>query len=157
MLYNIEKPIYKGIVMTITIAVIIVVIIAFIIYKKRSTSAKPKSREEQLFDKNSAQLLHIQKSDKYWGLYINYENQSLCCSETLKLQKKLIPKKTAPALPLKGCDKTLCRCHYVGVVEKRNETRREALDRRDEIRFEEDNDRRSGIERRSSTWVHHED
>ena len=139
------------------LATIIVVMIGYILYRKKATLAKPKSRQEELIEKNANNLMDIQDSDKVWGIYIDYDNEQLCCKNVLNFEKKHFSKKTAPSLPLKGCDRSLCRCHYVSLPEKRDKTRREHQDRRDEIRFEDDNDRRSGSERRSGIWVHHDE
>ncbi len=139
------------------LATIIVVIIGYILYRKKATLAKPKSRQEELIEKNANNLMDIQDSDKVWGVFVDYGNEQLCCKKVLQLEKKHISKKLAPILPLDGCDRALCRCYYVGLTEKRDETRREHQDRRDEIRFEDENDRRSGVERRSGIWVHHDE
>ena len=139
------------------LATIVVVIIGYILYRKKAALTKPKSRQEELIEKNANNLMDIQDSDNVWGVYIGYDNEQLCCKSVLKLEKEHFSKKTAPSLPLNGCDRSLCRCHYISLSEKRSETRREHQDRRDEIRFEDDNDRRSGIERRSGIWVHHDE
>jgi hypothetical protein len=55
---------------------------------------------------------------------------------------------TAPKLPLPGCGVVECRCRYERVVNLRRRERREATDRRDEIRFETKIDRRSNPDRR---------
>ncbi len=137
--------------------IIVVVIIGYIIYRKRAALTKPKSRQEELIEKNANKLMDIQDSDRIWGVYIDYDNEQICCKNVLSLEKKPISKKIAPSLPLIGCDRLLCRCYYVSLTEKRSKTRREYQDRRDEIRFEDENDRRTGAERRSGVWVHHDD
>jgi hypothetical protein len=55
---------------------------------------------------------------------------------------------TAPKLPLPGCGIVECRCRYERVVNLRRKERREATDRRDEIRFETKIDRRGNPDRR---------
>jgi hypothetical protein len=55
---------------------------------------------------------------------------------------------TAPKLPLPGCGVVECRCRYERVVNLRRKERREASDRRDEIRFETKIDRRANPDRR---------
>ena len=55
---------------------------------------------------------------------------------------------TAPKLPLPGCGVVECRCRYERVVNLRRMERREATDRRDEIRFETKIDRRANPDRR---------
>ena len=55
---------------------------------------------------------------------------------------------TAPKLPLPGCGVVECRCRYERVVNLRRKERREAIDRRDEIRFETKIDRRANPDRR---------
>ncbi len=55
---------------------------------------------------------------------------------------------TAPKLPLPGCGVVECRCRYERVVNLRRKERREASDRRDEIRFETKIDRRAKPDRR---------
>ena len=55
---------------------------------------------------------------------------------------------TAPKLPLPGCGVVECRCRYERVVNLRRSERREAADRRDEIRFETKVDRRTSPDRR---------
>ena len=139
------------------LATIIVVIIGYILYRKKATLTKPKSRQEELIEKNANNLIALQDSDHIWGVFVDYKNEHLCCKIVLQLAKERISKKIAPTLPLDGCDRQLCRCYYVGLTEKRDKTRREQQDRRDEIRFEDDNDRRSGSERRSGIWVHHDE
>ncbi|PCH84998.1 MAG: hypothetical protein COB26_02090 [Piscirickettsiaceae bacterium] len=143
--------------MAITIAAIIVIILGCIFYKKKSSSTEPTNRQDALIEKNAATLLDLQESDRFWGVYIHFDNEALCCKNVVALHRKQLSKKTALQLPLKDCDKSLCRCRYVGIVEKRHKTRREVNDRRDEIRYEEKNDRRLGNERRSGIWVHHDE
>jgi hypothetical protein len=55
---------------------------------------------------------------------------------------------TSPKLPLPGCGVVECRCRYERVVNLRHRERREATDRRDEIRFETKVDRRTNPDRR---------
>jgi hypothetical protein len=55
---------------------------------------------------------------------------------------------TAPKLPLPGCGVVECRCRYERVVNLRRKERREATERRDEIRFETKIDRRANPDRR---------
>jgi hypothetical protein len=55
---------------------------------------------------------------------------------------------TAPKLPLPGCGVVECRCRYERIVNLRRKERREATDRRDEIRFETKIDRRANPDRR---------
>jgi hypothetical protein len=57
---------------------------------------------------------------------------------------------TSPKLPLPGCGVVECRCRYERVVNLRRRERREATDRRDEIRFQTKIDRRANPDRR--TW-----
>ncbi|PCI19557.1 MAG: hypothetical protein COB62_05455 [Piscirickettsiaceae bacterium] len=143
--------------MAITIAAIILAIIGFVFYKKQKKPVSSLSRQEQLIEKNAETLLDILETDHFWGLYIDYKNKHLCCKKALELDKEEIVKKIAPKLPLKGCDRPLCHCYYVGLVQQRHKTRRHNFDRREEIRFEDDNDRRDGDERRSGMWEHHDE
>jgi len=143
--------------MAITITAIIFLGIVIYFYYRNKKKPIALSRQEQLQKKSSSNLEEIQSSKRYWGAYIDYKNDTLCCAAVLKLQKKQYPKKLVPDIPLAGCDRPLCRCHYVAIIERREKTRRLNESRREEIRFEDNPDRRSKLERRSSMWQNHED
>ncbi len=55
----------------------------------------------------------------------------------------------APALPLPGCTRVNCQCHYERVLDRRRGERRSGEERRDAIRFP-DSDRRENPDRRRS-------
>ncbi|HIF18185.1 MAG TPA: hypothetical protein EYQ65_05435 [Cycloclasticus sp.] len=97
-------------------------------------------------------------SGKYWGLYIDYKNETQYCDAVLSLNKKHFPINSIPALPLDDCTQRACHCTHAGLIEKRtqkNNRRNKTNDRRDTIRFEDVSDRRAHMDRRSDNYVNH--
>ncbi|MGH8122271.1 MAG: hypothetical protein ACREPT_05820 [Rudaea sp.] len=55
---------------------------------------------------------------------------------------------SAPPVPLPGCSRADCRCHYERVVDRRRGERRTGEDRREVIRYQIEGDRRKNPDRR---------
>jgi hypothetical protein len=59
---------------------------------------------------------------------------------------------TAPPLPLPGCNALRCSCNYHGLLEHRNQARRNPMNRRETVRFDAERpERRSGERRHGYT------
>ena len=61
-----------------------------------------------------------------------------------------------PSLPLPDCNSGTCQCHYRAITEERRRQRRQAHDRRHELRIEGGEDRRKLHDRRKDQAEWHE-
>ena len=75
----------------------------------------------------------MRESGVFWGVIL----QNPGCDAAMELFEKNIPLTEAPDLPLQGCDAAQCSCSWKGLTEQRHETRRTHHDRRDSVRFED--------------------
>ena len=76
------------------------------------------------------------------------------CELTQWLDGRLFSRQDAIPLPMPGCNRAGCACHYEVVADRRRTDRRTASDRRDALRFEQKTSRRdAGADRRNrSAW-----
>ncbi len=90
-----------------------------------------------------------------WGKRLVVEKTDACQTARI-LAGQCFPNDQIPTLPLKGCGNAACRCVFEPVAERRSgDERRSGSERRDQIRFEDDKDRRTGKSRRKDehyTW-----
>jgi len=80
---------------------------------------------------------------------------SAACDHARSHVGKTFDALTAPALPMPGCNHTDCQCRYERAINRRRGERRVHSERRDEIRFQDKNDRRKNSDRRKAnrTWT----
>lgn len=71
------------------------------------------------------------------------------CPNATKISGRRVRGDRAISLFTLGCQPGRCSCHYLKVSDPRRQPRRLASDRRDEIRFSTDDDRRHNDDRRS--------
>lgn len=77
-----------------------------------------------------------------------------CCSAARSIRDRTFSSEDEVPLPLNTCDKKFCACKLRPVTDRRKINRREARDRRDEIRFDlNDNGRRKGSGRRKEEKI----
>jgi hypothetical protein len=92
------------------------------------------------------------------ALILRVQNADCACDNARKFANQTFLIAQAPTLPFKNCTRSDCRCRYERITERRKSKstgdRRIAIDRREEIRFEMKDDRRSGKDRRqrNNTW-----
>jgi hypothetical protein len=79
------------------------------------------------------------------------------CQTARQFAGKTFDRATAPKLPLAGCAHSECRCRFEAIADRRRRARREATDRRDQIRFTSKGDRRIAADRRrpNAVWELH--
>ena len=89
------------------------------------------------------------------ALILRVENPDHACENARKFANKTFLAADAPRLPFKDCTRVDCRCRYERVAERRKagSERRVSANRREEIRFEMKDDRRSGKDRRQTNNV----
>ena len=137
------------------IVVLVATVLLFIYFKKSFKNNTTKSTKTKSPDQRS-RLQSLINSGEYFGLTIDYANEAQCCPRVLHLKNEVFSFNNVPILPLDGCTKSTCRCKYIGLKNKRNFHRRENIQRREEVRFEESPDRRSHNEQRANVWFQHE-
>jgi hypothetical protein len=90
-----------------------------------------------------------------WGKRLVID-QATACQTARILAGQCFPMGKVPGLPLKDCGNSACRCHFEPMTERRSGAeRREGHERREQIRFEDQHERRSGKPRRKDehyTW-----
>jgi len=86
---------------------------------------------------------------------LRVQNPDCACENARKFADKTFVVADAPKLPFKDCTRADCRCRYERVAERRKigGERRVSTNRREEIRFEMKDDRRSGKDRRQKNNV----
>lgn len=73
----------------------------------------------------------------------------ICCKAARSISTVWYPDDDAPRLPLITCDQAAnCKCIWQRVLDRRVEWRRRTPDRRQAVRFEANDDRRTGRDRR---------
>lgn len=78
--------------------------------------------------------------------------QPSCCAAARRIESAWYPDAHAPVLPLSGCDHPdSCKCQWMRVLDRRMTHRRVHPDRREDIRFQENTDRRSRHDRRKDS------
>jgi hypothetical protein len=88
------------------------------------------------------------------GVVLRVQNPDCACENARKLADKTFLVGNAPQLPLKGCVRSDCSCRYQPITDRRTKgERRKGTSRREEIRFEMKDDRRSGKDRRQTNNV----
>ena len=126
--------------------------VVWFIRTRQPGSSKRKGGVRGSTDANS--LSSMRSSGQYWGLRVEVVDASSACEAVGEYRNKQLLINHAPELPLADCTSAVCRCHYVGLTERRtDDDRRVREDRREEIRFETDKgDRRKGNRRKSARW-----
>jgi hypothetical protein len=89
------------------------------------------------------------------ALVLRVQNVDCACENARKFADKTFRVADAPKLPFKDCGRVDCRCRYERIANRRkaNGERRINANRREEIRFEMKDDRRSGKDRRQTNNV----
>lgn len=88
------------------------------------------------------------------ALVLRVQNVDCACDNARKFADKTFRVADAPKLPLKDCGRVDCRCRYERIANRRKPgERRVKASRREEIRFEMKDDRRSGKDRRQTNNV----
>jgi hypothetical protein len=89
------------------------------------------------------------------ALVLRVPNADCACEKARNHIDKSFLVADAPTLPFKDCGRIDCRCSYERVANRRkvNGERRITASRREEIRFEMKDDRRSGKDRRKTNNV----
>lgn len=92
-----------------------------------------------------AQLAKLKQNGKFYGVSVESH-----CHASSQLVGERYTFDNAPDLPVPGCEADICKCRFVGVIERRKlPTRRSGGDRRESMRLDSE-ERRSGIPRRQS-------
>jgi hypothetical protein len=86
------------------------------------------------------------------GVVLRVQNPDCACESARKFADKTFAVGSAPQLPFKGCTRADCGCRYQPITNRRTAKgeRRKGTSRREEIRFEMKDDRRSGKDRRQT-------
>ncbi len=101
--------------------------------------------KQRLTNKKSGALEKLRHAGIYRGVTIRPGK----CAVARRFRGKLFSFDQAPPLPLAGCNTLHCACNYRGLPEHRKQARRNALDRRDSLRFDAERpERRVGKENR---------
>jgi hypothetical protein len=88
------------------------------------------------------------------ALVLRVENPDCACETARKYADRTYKVGEAPKLPFKDCERSDCQCRYLSITERRTRgERRVRANRREEIRFETKDDRRSGKDRRQTNNV----
>ena len=88
------------------------------------------------------------------ALVLRVQNVDCACDNARKFADKTFRVADAPKLPFKDCGRVDCRCRYERIANRRKPgERRVTANRREEIRFEMKDDRRSGKDRRQTNNV----
>lgn len=75
--------------------------------------------------------------------------QASSCAAARRIESAWYPERQSPQLPLGNCDHPeTCKCQWMRVLDRRMTHRRVQGDRREDIRFQDKTDRRSGRDRR---------
>ncbi|MCG2635372.1 MAG: hypothetical protein J4A00_10770 [Gammaproteobacteria bacterium] len=124
----------------------------FVIYAARNRAARRAARPRKLPGRSA--LERLRRDSRYWGVRIELEETGGACEAVTQLLDKELLINHAPELPLPGCSAEVCRCHYVGLAQRRHGERRGEGERRAEIRYEGERADRRGGDRRthSDTW-----
>lgn len=81
-----------------------------------------------------------------------------CCGAAKRIESHWYPEGEMPHLPLESCEHPeSCKCGWMRVLDRRSTHRRSEHDRRQALRFEDKDDRRSGNDRRrdaGNPWKH---
>jgi hypothetical protein len=104
---------------------------------------------------STMQATPASRSPEIVALVLRVPNLDCACDNARKYVGKTFRLADAPAMPLKECTRADCRCRYERIAERRNirGERRTKSSRREEIRFEMKDDRRSGKDRRQTNNV----
>jgi hypothetical protein len=88
------------------------------------------------------------------AMVLRVQNPDCACENARKFADKTFVVGTAPQLPFSGCTRADCSCRYQPITNRRTKgERRKGTSRREEIRFEMKDDRRSGKDRRQNNNV----
>lgn len=89
------------------------------------------------------------------AMVLRVPNADCACDNARKFADRTFRIADAPRLPFKECTRADCRCRYERIAERRQlrGERRLKASRREEIRFEMKDDRRSGKDRRQNNNV----
>jgi hypothetical protein len=98
-------------------------------------------------------LTRLREKGHFWGVELGQSG----CAASDKLLGSRFTFDEAPVLPLDGCSRNTCSCHFKGLLDRRTQPRRMKSDRRDEVRFDKTHPdrRRNAGRRRGDMWVGH--
>jgi hypothetical protein len=87
----------------------------------------------------------------FWGKQFVVPDPAQACRSARELDGQCFAFGKVPPLPLKDCGKFSCACRFQDLIDQRATlNRRHRTERRDQIRFEDRKDRRTGSKRRES-------
>ena len=148
----------------IIVLLVIICLIAAVVWLLRGNKSPAKSRRSVRrikTDSNSpvktpskpGGLDKLESNPMFWGVEIGQAG----CEAAQAMLGKQYTFGEAPQLPLAGCTSAMCTCQFKGLKDHRSRHRRKSGERRDEIRFDNNNaDRRARKERRRGTdWKDH--
>jgi hypothetical protein len=128
------------------IAVLLVLWIAYYM-RQRGQSAIPKSGPRTI-SRAPLESHPAPPEAQVWGILVSARNKQRVCPGAQEILDKQFEVGKEPRLPLASCPFPHdCTCHYVKLHERRKGERRSGGDRRQGLRFEQDQ-RRSGKDRR---------
>lgn len=95
----------------------------------------------------------LKSNDLFWGAELTQAG----CEVSQRLLGNQYAFDKAPELPMDGCSSAACTCHFRGLKERRNRTRRTHPERREVVRFDvnQPNRRSRASRRRSDRWTNH--
>ena len=95
----------------------------------------------------------LREKGHFWGVELGQSG----CAVSDKLLGSRFTFDEAPVLPLDGCGRNTCNCHFKGLLDRRTQPRRMQSDRRVEVRFDKTHPdrRRNAGRRRGDMWVGH--
>lgn len=140
-----------------TALLITAIAIGLIVLMKRG---RPSSRARSAANRAPADkadtatsIARLREKGQFWGVELGQTG----CAESDKLLGRQFTFDEAPVLPLEGCSRNTCNCHFKGIRDRRLQPRRMSSDRRVEVRFDKTHpDRRKKAgRRRGDMWVGH--
>ena len=88
------------------------------------------------------------------AVVLRVQNPDCACENARKFADKTFVLGETPQLPFKGCTRVDCSCRYQPITDRRAKgEQRKGTSRREEIRFEMKDDRRSGKDRRQTNNI----
>jgi hypothetical protein len=142
-----------------SIALIAAVLVAwFLLQLRRETEQRAVSDLGVLTTVSYGGERHVTSTSNAPGtvvaLVLRVQNADCACENARKYADKTFLVGDAPKLPFKDCTRADCTCRYERIAERRNRgERRVKANRREEIRFEMKDDRRTGKDRRRNNNV----
>jgi hypothetical protein len=103
-------------------------------------------KNRQPANKKATALTKLRRTGIYRGVTVRPGK----CAAARRFRGKPYSFAEAPLLPLAGCNALRCSCNHHGLLEHRNQARRNARSRRETIRFDAEHPERRSVERRHS-------